>query len=98
MPAVMAGDSLSLECKMVSSPVKPRVTWIPPENSDCNKINHNGENIKVTGVSRCHSGVWTCELEYDGRKTVAKTTVFIIGKTFVLLNSLSLPQCIYPFT
>uniref|UniRef100_A0A672KBE4 Ig-like domain-containing protein n=1 Tax=Sinocyclocheilus grahami TaxID=75366 RepID=A0A672KBE4_SINGR len=78
VPAVMAGDILSLECKVDSSPFKPKVTWIPPQNSDCNQINHYGEKTEVRGVSRCNSGVWTCKLEYDGRKTEATTTVFII--------------------
>uniref|UniRef100_A0A672KFH2 Ig-like domain-containing protein n=1 Tax=Sinocyclocheilus grahami TaxID=75366 RepID=A0A672KFH2_SINGR len=78
LPAVMAGDILSLECKVDSSPFKPKVTWIPPQNSDCNQINHYGEKTEVRGVSRCNSGVWTCKLEYDGRKTEATTTVFII--------------------
>uniref|UniRef100_A0A673LAI5 Uncharacterized LOC107717420 n=1 Tax=Sinocyclocheilus rhinocerous TaxID=307959 RepID=A0A673LAI5_9TELE len=78
VPAVMAGDILSLECKVDSSPFKPRVTWIPPQNPDCNQINHYGEKTEVRGVSRCNSGVWTCKLEYDGRKTEATTTVFII--------------------
>ncbi|XP_016357181.1 CD4-1 molecule isoform X1 [Sinocyclocheilus anshuiensis] len=77
VPAVMAGDILSLECKVDSSPFKPRVTWIPPQNS-CNQINNYGEKTEVRGVSRCNSGVWTCKLEYDGRKTEATTTVFII--------------------
>ncbi|XP_058602964.1 CD4-1 molecule isoform X1 [Onychostoma macrolepis] len=78
VPAVMAGDSLSLECKVDSSPVKPKVTWIPPKNSDCNLLNHYREKIEVRDVSRCHSGVWTCKLEYDGRKTEATTTVSVI--------------------
>ncbi|XP_016427893.1 uncharacterized protein LOC107755530 [Sinocyclocheilus rhinocerous] len=78
VPAVMAGDSLSLECKMDSSPVKPEVRWIPPENSDCNLRNLYGEKIEVKGVSRCHSGVWTCKLEYGTRKTEATTTVSVI--------------------
>ncbi|XP_016319603.1 uncharacterized protein LOC107671215 [Sinocyclocheilus anshuiensis] len=79
VPAVMAGDSLSLECKMDSSPVKPKVTWIPPENSDCNLRNRYGEKIEVKGVFRCHSGVWTCKLEYGMRKhTEATTTVSVI--------------------
>uniref|UniRef100_A0A9J7YU62 CD4-1 molecule n=1 Tax=Cyprinus carpio carpio TaxID=630221 RepID=A0A9J7YU62_CYPCA len=81
VPAVIAGDSLSLECKMDSSPVKPSVTWIPPENSDCHQSNHSREKIKVKDVSRCHSGVWTCMLEYGSKKkyyTNATTTVSVI--------------------
>lgn len=103
MPTVIAGDSLSLECKMDSSPVKPKVTWIPPENSDCHQSNHFSKKIKVKDVSRCHSGVWTCKLEYGSKKkyyTNATTTVSVIGEIIVLLNSftLSFSQCIYPFT
>uniref|UniRef100_A0A8C1IK90 CD4-1 molecule n=1 Tax=Cyprinus carpio TaxID=7962 RepID=A0A8C1IK90_CYPCA len=81
VPAVIAGDPLSLECKMDSSPVKPKVTWIPPENSDCHQRNHYSEKIEVKDVSRCHSGVWTCMLEYGLKKkyyTEATTTVSVI--------------------
>ncbi len=79
----MAGDSLSLECKVVSSPVEARVTWIPPKNSDCDLKQHNTKTVTIIDVSRCHSGVWTCKLDYDKRKTEAKTNVFIIGETIV---------------
>ncbi|XP_042596528.1 CD4-1 molecule [Cyprinus carpio] len=82
VPAVIAGDPLSLECKMDSSPVKPKVTWIPPENSDCDPRQYNTKTLPSFPISyasvKCHSGVWTCKLEYDGRETEAKTTVFII--------------------
>ncbi|XP_026084483.1 uncharacterized protein LOC113059967 [Carassius auratus] len=80
VPAVMAGESLYLECQIESSPVIPTVTWIPPKNSDCNQINLKGEKIKVNSVSRCHSGVWTCKLEYMKKTyhTEATTTVYVI--------------------
>lgn len=92
VPAVLFGDSLSLECNLEPSSAKSKITWIPPENSGCHQIKHNGRAISVKDVSRCHSGVWTCKVNYDGREADAKTTVFVIGETH-LLNT----QCIYPF-
>lgn len=83
----MVGHSLSLECKVDSSPVKPSVTWIPPEGSDCNPKQYNTKTVTITAVSRCHSGVWTCKLEYGNkRKTEATTTVSVIGETNVSLS------------
>ncbi|XP_048010166.1 uncharacterized protein LOC125244178 isoform X2 [Megalobrama amblycephala] len=78
VPAVMFGESLSLECKTEPSSARPRITWIPPENSGCHEIKRYGNTISVKDVSRCHSGVWTCQVEYDGRETKATTTVFVI--------------------
>ncbi|KAK9960761.1 hypothetical protein ABG768_008596 [Culter alburnus] len=78
VPAVMFGDSLSLECKTESSSARPSITWIPPENSGCHQIKRHGNTITVKDVSRCHSGVWTCQVNYDGRETKATTTVFVI--------------------
>ncbi|KAK7147568.1 hypothetical protein R3I94_010176 [Phoxinus phoxinus] len=75
VPAVMSGDSLSLECKVDTSSAKTLVTWIPPENSNCSKNELSG-SIKV--VSTCHSGVWTCKVNYDGREAKATTTVSVI--------------------
>lgn len=77
--AVMFGASLSLECEWdASSATVSRVTWIPPKNSDCRQINLYRKKISVTNVSRCHSGVWTCKLEYAGREAEATTTVSVI--------------------
>ncbi|XP_048009362.1 uncharacterized protein LOC125243632 [Megalobrama amblycephala] len=78
VPAVIFGDSLSLECKTDSSSARPRITWTPPENSGCPEIKRYGNTISVKDVSRCHSGVWTCQVEYDWRETKATTTVFVI--------------------
>ncbi|XP_067259724.1 uncharacterized protein [Chanodichthys erythropterus] len=78
VPAVMFGDSLFLECKTESSSATPRITWIPPENSGCHQIKRNGNTISVKDVSRCHSGVWTCKVNYDRREAEATTTVFVI--------------------
>ncbi|KAK2903182.1 hypothetical protein Q8A67_007895 [Cirrhinus molitorella] len=87
VPAVMVGAFLSLECKVESSSVVPKVTWIPPENlKTCNEIyetkpvvKYTNEKVTVSSVSRCHSGVWTCKLEYGNkRETKATTTVSVI--------------------
>nr|BAF94326.1 CD4-like protein [Carassius langsdorfii] len=78
VPALIAGDSLSLECQIESTPVKHKVTWIPPENTSCYQRNIGGQKIVVNSVSRCHSGVWTCKLEYDSKQTEATTTVSVI--------------------
>ncbi|XP_026140315.1 CD4-1 molecule [Carassius auratus] len=78
VPAVVVGESLTLQCQIASSPLKPKVTWIPPQNSGCDLRKHYTEKVTIGEVSKCHSGVWTCKLEYDKRETEAKTTVFII--------------------
>ncbi|XP_048010152.1 uncharacterized protein LOC125244174 [Megalobrama amblycephala] len=78
VPAVMFGETLSLECKTDSSSARPSITWIPPENSGCHQVKSYREKILVKDVSRCHSGVWTCQVNYDGRETKATTTVFVI--------------------
>ncbi|XP_056125893.1 CD4-1 molecule [Rhinichthys klamathensis goyatoka] len=78
VPAVMFGDPLSLECKLDDSSVKPSVTWIPPENSDCHQNKLYKKTISIKDVSRCHSGVWTCKVKYDGREAEATTTVSVI--------------------
>ncbi|XP_077065942.1 CD4-1 molecule [Siphateles boraxobius] len=78
VPALIFGDTRSLECKRDASPAKSRVTWIPPENSGCHLTNLYRETISVENVSRCHSGVWTCKVEYDGREAKATTTVSVI--------------------
>lgn len=96
VPAVMFGDSLSLECKTESSSATPSITWIPPENSGCHQIKRHGNTITVKDVSRCHSGVWTCQVNYDGRETKATTTVFVIGET-QLLNTLSIHLLVFTF-
>lgn len=78
----MFGDSLSLECELKPSSAQPRVTWIPPGNSDCQQIKPlYGEKISVTDVSRCHNGVWTCKVAYDRREAEATTIVSVIGET-----------------
>lgn len=92
VPAVIFGDSLSLECNLDPSSAKSSITWIPPENSGCHQIKHYGSAISIKDVSRCHIGVWTCKVNYDGREAEATTTVSVIGETH-LLNT----QCIYPF-
>ncbi|ROI36437.1 hypothetical protein DPX16_11378 [Anabarilius grahami] len=78
VPAVMFGDSLSLECKTESSSATPSINWNSPENSGCHQIKRHGNTISVKDVSRCHSGVWTCKVNYDGREAEATTTVFVI--------------------
>ncbi|XP_059364690.1 uncharacterized protein LOC132103606 [Carassius carassius] len=80
VPAVIIGESLSLECQMEYNLVKPKVTWIPPENTHCYQRNLKGEKIVVNSVSKCHSGVWTCKLEYMKKTyyTEATTTVYVI--------------------
>ncbi|XP_067305028.1 CD4-1 molecule [Pseudorasbora parva] len=78
VPTVMSGDSLSLECKLDTSSVKTSVTWISPQNSDCSQIVRSGKKISVNNVSRCHSGVWTCKVDYDGKEARATTTVSVI--------------------
>ncbi|CAM4699492.1 unnamed protein product [Leuciscus chuanchicus] len=84
VPALMVGESLSLECKLEPSSAQPTVTWIPPGNSDCQQMPPIiRKTISVTDVSRCHSGVWTCKVEYDKnmrkmREAVATTIVSVI--------------------
>ncbi|KAK7157547.1 hypothetical protein R3I93_008899 [Phoxinus phoxinus] len=77
VPAVMPGDSLSLECKVDTSSAKTLVTWIPPENSNCSQNELYGSKISFE-VVKCHSGVWTCKVNYDGREAKATTTVSVI--------------------
>ncbi|XP_051720528.1 CD4-1 molecule isoform X5 [Ctenopharyngodon idella] len=81
VPAVIFGDSLSLECNLDPSSAKSSITWIPPENSGCHQIKHYGSAISIKDVSRCHIGVWTCKVNYDGREAEATTTVSVIAAT-----------------
>ncbi|XP_059423018.1 CD4-1 molecule [Carassius carassius] len=78
VPAVVAGEPLTLQCQIDYSPLTPKVTWIPPQNSGCVLSQYNTKTVTISDVSRCHSGVWTCKLVYDKRETEAKTTVFVI--------------------
>ncbi|XP_039535421.1 CD4-1 molecule [Pimephales promelas] len=75
---VMFGNSLSLECKLDNSPVRSSVTWIPPQNSDCPQNKNYPKTFYIKEVSRCHSGVWTCKVDYDRRVAEATTTVSVI--------------------
>ncbi|XP_043116010.1 CD4-1 molecule [Puntigrus tetrazona] len=70
---VMVGGIFSLQCNVVSSPLKPKVTWITPENS-CDYKRYDSKSVTISDVSTCHSGVWTCKLEYGDRRTTEATT------------------------
>lgn len=78
VPAVLVGRSLSLKCEKASSSVIPSVTWISPKKEGCQENKYYRDTVSVSNVSMCHNGVWTCQLDYEKKETVAKTTVFVI--------------------
>ncbi|XP_051576769.1 uncharacterized protein LOC127453958 isoform X2 [Myxocyprinus asiaticus] len=80
VPAVIFGDTLSLNCEAESSSVPTTVTWSPPKNSECEReiTSYSGNTISVKDVSRCAGGVWTCEVKYEKKKAEATTSVSVI--------------------
>lgn len=78
--AVIIGDTLSLRCELEDGPFSgsARVTWVPPESSNCNLKKVHSKKVSVSDVPMCASGVWTCNVKYDGREANAKTTVYVI--------------------
>lgn len=82
--AVMIGDTLSLKWELEDGQFSKSATvnWVQPESSNCYlKIVPSKNRISVSNVPTCASGVWTGIVKYGGREAIAKTTVYVIGKT-----------------
>ncbi|TRZ02593.1 hypothetical protein DNTS_010945 [Danionella cerebrum] len=79
-PAVIVGDSLSLDCKVEPSSVEVDVSWIPPVqvNADCTRQETFSSKVSISAVTLCHSGTWTCKLQYLQRVTQENKTIFVI--------------------
>lgn len=82
---LLAGDSLSLTCKIELTGFnldRPAIKWFGPDGTPHTGTSYgNKYTLWVNSVSSIHNGKWICEIKYGQGKTLnAMANVIIVGK------------------